>query len=847
MSSPTDAVVDRAGLLAQMTIAEKADLITGQGVWTTRPVDRLGVPSLVVTDGPNGARGGGLLGTGTPTACIPAGSVLGATWDVELLQEVGKLLGEESLAKSANVLLAPTINLHRHSLGGRNFECYSEDPLLSGELAAAYIQGVQSCGVATTPKHLVGNDSEFERNFIDVQIDERTLREVYLLPFEFALRKGGAWGLMSAYNRLNGSFCSENEWLLKTVLRENWGFDGFVVSDWFAVRSTAESIVAGTSLEMPGPGKWFGPARVAAAIEAGEMDEAHLDEMAADMLLALERTGAFEGRGGGPEKELDRVADRELVKRAAIEGAVLLRNDGVLPLQLDDHQTIAVIGPNARSAKIMGGGSANVRAYHRTSPLDAMQRRFPNPLTWAQGSDINRSVEALGAPQLAGMHAEYFDGREFAGEVKATADLPGATMVAFGAPMTGVQSSGWSMRATGTLVPEASGSHTFSMVQAGRGRVLLDGEVIIDAMDGDFGRGDDFFGMGSAEIELPMDLEAGREYTVTLEYIDQDVVLLAGMRLGLVSQVERDLMGEAVALAAEADVAIVVVGTNDDWETEGRDRDLFVLPGDQPDLIRNVAAVNPRTIVVVNAGGPHGLDWLDVPAAVLNMGFAGQEMGDALVDILTGTEPGGRLPFTVPADYAHSPALPNYPGENSVVRYGEGLLIGHRWFDTRRIAPAAAFGEGMSYASFDWSEPRLSGSGHQWVVEVDVTNTSDRDGIEVVQAYVEPPEVTALTRPARELKGFAKLHLGAGETATATIELGPRAFAYYDPSDQVWDDLQSDSPVPAGEGASHRTAAGWYIDGGDHHVVLARSIRDHVSRVAVAVAASGAPLADTSL
>lgn len=845
MESAKAEAVDRATLAAEMTVAEKADLITGQGVWSTRPVDRLNVPSMIVTDGPNGARGGGLLGTGTRTACLPAGSVLGATWDVDLMEEIGRLLGEESQAKGANVLLAPTINLHRHSLGGRNFECYSEDPFLSGVLAAGFIVGVQSCGVATTPKHFVGNDSEFERNFIDVQIDERTLREVYLLPFEHAVKTGGAWGLMSAYNRLNGTFCSENEWLLTKVLRDEWGFDGFVVSDWFALRSTAASIAAGLSLEMPGPGQWYGPEKVKAALDAGEVDEAHLDTLVADMLLALERTHAFAGVGGGPEKELDRVADQELVRRAAIEGAVLLRNDGVLPLPADDNLKVAVIGPNARRAKIMGGGSANVRPYRVTSPLEALTRRLDNDVTWAQGSNINRSVEALGSPQLSQLHAEYFDGREFAGEVKATAEMVSAGMVAFGAPQPGVSSAAWSMRATGTLVPEVAGQHTFSLVQSGRCRVLLDDAVIIDATEGDFGKGDDFFGGGSREIDASVDLESEREYGLTIEYTNADVGLLAGLRLGLVNTIERDLMGEAVALAAESDIAIVVVGTNDDWETEGRDRDLFELPGDQPDLIRNVSAVNPRTIVVVNAGGPHGLDWLDLPAAVLNMGFAGQEMGDALVDILTGAaDPGGRMPFTVPADYAHSPALPNYPGENSVVRYGEGLLIGHRWFDVRRIAPAVAFGEGLSYAEFSWAEPRLVRAGDTWTVEVDVTNTSSRAGCEVVQAYIEPPEQTALTRPVRELKGFAKLHIAAGETRTASMVFGPRAFAYYDPADPVWESLQSGSPVPAGEGASHRTEPGWYIDAGDHQIVLARSVADHVHRLTATLEANSDPITD---
>ncbi|MFV2039789.1 MAG: glycoside hydrolase family 3 C-terminal domain-containing protein, partial [Acidimicrobiales bacterium] len=331
-------------------------------------------------------------------------------------------------------------------------------------------------------------------------------------------------------------------------------------------------------------------------------------------------------------------------------------------------------------------------------------------------------------------------------------------------------------------------------VQNGRARVLVDGAVALDATEGDLERGDEFFGMGSVEICADVQLEAGRAVEVTIEFSSLDAALLAGVRIGLTDLRERDLLGEAEALAAESDVAIVVVGTNDDWETEGRDRDHFDLPGDQVELIRRVSAVNPRTVVVVNAGGPHALDWLMDPAATLSIGFAGQELGDALVDVLVGdVDPGGRMPSTIPARYEHSPSYLNYPGENSVVRYGEGLYVGHRWFDARHIAPAVAFGHGLSYAHFTWGPPVVAAVASTTmdepvVVEVDVTNTSDRVGSEVVQVYVEPPP-SVLHRPVRELKGFAKLHLGPGETGTAVVPLDRRAFAYFDPADPAYESL----------------------------------------------------------
>ena len=823
--------------LAALSTGEKADLVAGDGMWTTKSFESAGIPAIGVTDGPNGARGSGLLGTGTSTACIPAGAVLGATWDPELVERLGGLLGDEARAKGCRVLLAPTINLHRNPLGGRNFECYSEDPILSGRMAAAFVRGVQSRRVATTPKHFVANDSEFERNTIDSQVDERTLRELYLVPFEHAVIEGGSWGVMAAYNRLNGTFCPENEWLLTQILRDEWGFDGFVVSDWFAARSTAPSARAGLSLEMPGPGQWYGSELIGEALATGEMDEGHLDRIAADVLRLLERTGAVDGPDGcepGQEQELDRPEDRALIRRAAAAGTVLVANDGVLPLDPATPGSVAVIGPNARKAQIMGGGSATVRSYRNVSLLEALGEEYSHlDVRFAQGCDIERSLVALGEPMLKGqLRLEYFNGHDWSGPVVHTAEAASAVLLFFGAPGPGVDPEAFSIRASGVLVAEDTGEHTLGLVQLGRCRVLLDEEVVLDATEGEYDRGDDFFGMGSVVISEPVQLTAGREVPIVIEYTSRDSFMLCGARVGLKSRVERDLISEAVEAAAAADVAVVVVGTNADWETEGRDRDSFDLPGDQPELVRRVAAANPATVVVVNTGGACNLDWADDVAGVLVAGFGGQEMGYAVADVLFGqADPGGRMTMTVPARYEHSPAYLNYPGENGVVRYGEGLYIGHRWFDARSIEPAVPFGHGLSYASFEWSEPRVSGGGGTEVadpviVEVDVANTGDRPGSDVVQVYVEPPS-SMLHRPVRELKGFAKVHLAPGERTTARIVLNRRAFAYYDPSDQSPAGLEIGNPVPAGE-SDKRTEAGWYVDSGTYTIWTARSSADLV-------------------
>ncbi|MEM7140696.1 MAG: glycoside hydrolase family 3 N-terminal domain-containing protein [Actinomycetota bacterium] len=817
-------------LLADMDLDEKVAAVTGHDMWHTRPNERLGIPKMKVTDGPNGARGDGLMGTGAQTACIPSGAALGATWDPELIERLGVLLGEEARAKKAHVLLAPTINLHRSPKGGRNFECYSEDPILTGRLAAAVVRGVQSQGVATTAKHFVANDSEFERNSIDTIVDERTLREMYLVPFEHVVKDADAWGVMSAYNRLNGTFCSEHEWLLTTVLRDDWGFDGFVVTDWFAARSTAATVNAGLSLEMPGEGRFYGPA-LKESVQSGTVSEAALDQIVLDVLRVMERTGALDGDGDFTEGTLDRPDDRELIRAAAIGGSVLLRNDGVLPLDAAALSSIAVIGPNAFNAKVMGGGSAKVAAYRATSPLEALTERLPGArIAWEKGSDIDRTTPALTRPLVDGfVTTEYFNGHEHEGDAVVANERAAMDVMAFGPPAPGVSGDAYSVRASCTVVPTVSGPHEFRLVQSGRARVLVDGDVVLDATEGEFERGTAFFGFGSVEIPAAIDLGAGTPIEVVVEYSNRDAILLTGFTVGLVPLVEEDLLGRAEALAASSDVAVVVVGTNDDWETEGRDRDLWELPGDQPELIRRVCAANPRTIVVLNVGAPHDMSWLDEPAAVLSVGFGGQELGDAVVDMLLGdAEPSGRAPTTIGARYEHFGAYPNYPGDNSIVRYGEGVFSGHRFHDALAIEPAVAFGSGLGYTTFEISAPNAPGGatpGDSVPVTVEVTNTGDRRGSEVVQVYVEPvdPEIH---RPVRELKAFRKVTLDAGESTTVTVELEPRAFAYYDVSDPVWEQLSNAGPVPADGDGLHRQEAGWWVDPGEYRIVVGRSSRE---------------------
>jgi beta-glucosidase len=771
-------------LVAQLTLAEKASLTAGYDLWHTPGVERLGIPPLKVSDGPNGARGARWGAGGS--MCFPCGTALGATWDVDLVHEVGQCLGDEVRDKGAQVHLAPTVNLHRHPLAGRNFECYSEDPYLSARMAVAYITGVQSRGVASCVKHFVANDQEFERMTISAEVDERVLRELYLVPFEAAVNEAHAWAVMSAYNRLYGIYCGEQPWLLTTVLKEGWGFDGIVMSDWFGTHSTAPAARAGLDLEMPGPAQWLGE-KLVPAIEAGEVDEAVLDEQVRRLLRLRERAGGMPP-DGDDERCVDEPARRAVARRAAESSFVLLRNDGLLPLDLDRVQTLAVIGPNADIAMLQGGGSASVTPHAPVAPLDGLRARAGGKVEFERGTPIGERTPVLDIRRLAApMQIEYFEGRERAGDVLFTEDARRAYFVWLGRFSTEVPDD-FSARATATFVPHESGTYTFSLVQAGRARLLVDGEVVVDNWN-PTARSEAFFGFGSAEALGTVECAAGKQRELTIEFVPAGPAM-GGLMVGCRPPEPPDLEARAVALAERADAVVLVVGTDADWESEGHDRTTLELPYSQAELIERVVAANPRTAVVVNAASPISMEWADDAAAVMQVWFGGEELGNALADVLLGdVTPSGKLPTTIPKRLNDTPAFHYYPGHDGKVEYGEGLLMGYRWYDTRAIEPRYPFGHGLSYTTFELGAPAVSTTtfrdGDTVEVQVAVTNRGGRRGAEVVQCYVHDAEA-AVERPEQELKAFAKVALEPGESATVTLQLDRRAFAFWDPVVDDW-------------------------------------------------------------
>jgi beta-glucosidase len=789
-----DAETKIAELLGQMTLEEKVTLLAGADMWRTEGVPRLGVPAFKMTDGPNGARGGSFAG-GATAVCFPCGTALASTWNPELIGKVGAALAAEARSKAAHVLLGPTVNLHRTPLGGRNFECYSEDPHLTSEIAVAYIEGLQSGGVGACIKHFAANDSEFERHTISSEVDERSLRELYLRPFEAATKRARSWAVMSAYNKLNGSYCSENDWLLNDVLRDEWGFDGVVISDWGGTADTLGIGNHGLDLEMPGPPRHMGD-KLLQAVKAGEVPESQIDDKVSRLLRTTIRTGAFEQPVEPDEQAIDLPEHRALARRVAAESVVLMKNEAqLLPLDARQLKSVAILGPNSLDAQIQGGGSAQVQAHYFVDPVEAIHNRLGSSAelrvergcTSYKGTppiDV-RCLTPSGDGERAGLTIEYFDGLDLSGDPVLVRHASRIYYTWIGAFADEVDSNHFSARLSGRFSAPDTGPFTFSIASAGLSRLKIDGDVVIDNWS-EQRPGSSFFSQGSADETGVVQMQAGQSYDLELEYSREGAKFVGGLRLDCQPPVPEDMFERAVEAARDCDAAIVFVGLNDAWESEGHDRADMELPGRSVELIEAVCAANPRTAVVINAGAPITLDWLDSAPAVLDMWYPGQECGNAIADVLFGdVNPAGRLSTTWPIHLEDTPAFAHYPGSDGQVHYEEGVLMGYRHYDTRKIEPRLAFGHGLSYTRFEYSNLQVEADGDGARAVFDLANVGERDGQEVVQVYLHDYEST-LERPEQELVAFQKVEIAAGASQRVELSLDRRAFSFYDPEAHGW-------------------------------------------------------------
>lgn len=791
-------------LLEKLDLAQKVRLLTGASTWRTHAEPAVGLRALTLSDGPAGVRGETWDERET-SLVLPSPTALAASWDEHLLTDLGALLASEARRKGVDVLLAPTLNLHRSPLGGRHFECFSEDPLLTGRTGAALIKGIQSGGVAATAKHFVANDAETDRLTVDVRMDEQTLHELYLAPFEAAVA-AGVQAVMSAYNKVDGVTMSASP-LLEQPLKEGWGFDGPVVSDWGGVRTLLDTARSAQDLAMPGPdGPWA--AGLLAALEQGLVSPEAVDDKVRRLLRLAGQVGAL----GAPRPVRRPViapgAQRALLRRAVAAGSVLLRNAGeLLPLDRAGLRSVAVIGPHATAVRIQGGGSAEVFPEAVVTPLAGIEAALdgaakvthhrglppsgrPLPLTPDRSRDPRTGTPGVLVRLLDA------DGGELHAEHRLSGRIVEPSVVVDGAAAVEVRA---------LVRPDVGGVWTWAVGGWGAislsvgGEVVLSGTFPVDSDD-----------PTRVHVAPPLhraqaELVAGAEVEVVARRSlapgsGVATVLAAAPPAGDAASA----LAEAVAAARAADVAVVVVGTTEESESEGHDRESLELPDGQDALVRAVARANPRTVVAVNAGGPVALPWhARVPALLLTW-FPGQEAGGGLADVLFGrAEPGGRLPTTWGAAQDDVPVLGTAPAPDGRLHYEEGLHIGYAAWLRSGAVPAYWFGHGLGYTSWEYEDltaPATVRAGDAFDVRVRVRNSGRRRGREVVQLYLAR-NGSAVERPARRLIGYAAVRAEPGESAVAVIRVPGRALAHWSAVRHRWETETGDFALLGGRSA----------------------------------------------
>ncbi|WP_432493290.1 beta-glucosidase family protein [Kineococcus auxinigenes] len=775
--------------VGDLDVETRAAATAGVNGWTAHGLPEAGVPELTFLDGPLGLVSRTMDERDTATL-LPSGTSLAASWDPDLVHRVGGLLGAEARREGVDVVLGPNLNLPRTPFSGRSFEMFSEDPHLTGVLGAAWIRGLQEQGVGACAKHLVANDTETRRQAMDVSVDEADLREVYLAPFEAAV-EAGAWSVLTAYNRVRGEHCCENAALLR-VLKEEWGFDGVTVSDWFATRDTVASARAGLDLEMPGGPRFFGPA-LAEAVRAGDVEDSRLTDAAQRIVRLAERVGRREGSTAPPTSALGAAEQVDLLRTAAAAGTVLLHDDGgVLPLRTAPGRTLAVLGPNAVVPCLQGGTFAKVTPRTRpTTPAEALVAAFPGAEVLVAPGCAPSGLQPFGEVVLEG----FAPGTS---EPGATQVRPTSTFVWFGEiPGIGGPGVGGRVRLSTDFTAEVGGTHELLLGGTGDATLLVDGEQrstwpAPDPADvmGVVARAD--------TVATEVHLEAGQRVRVVGEF---DLVpgRVQSVTLGYRAPAPAELLDQAVALAARADDVVLVLGDDRNASRESADRTTTELPAEQLQLLRAVAAANPRTVVVLDAGHQVDTSWAGDVAAVLVPWYAGEQFGPALAEVLSGVrEPGGRLPLT----FARSDA--DYPGygveldDDLVLDYRRIEPAGPAHFQAGGPVPAYPFGHGLGYTTWRVRTAQAEPDGDDVLVHVEVENTGERAGGDVVQVYGRAPGETR-----SRLVGFARVEAPAGSKVGATIRLTRAAF-------RRWD-------TPAGR---------WTVPGGAHLLTVARSAAD---------------------
>ncbi|KAG5659080.1 hypothetical protein KAF25_000282 [Fusarium avenaceum] len=792
--------IDVESTLASLTLAEKISLLSGSDFWHSAAIPSHDIAAIKCTDGPNGARGGRFFNP-VPALCIPCGTGLGATWNPELLYAAGQLLSRECEAKGAHVWLGPTVNLVRGPLNGRGFESFSEEPYLSGVMATAIINGVQSRGTAAALKHFVANDQETAKMSVDICMSERALREVYLKPFQMAVRDAKPKVVMSSYNKVNGVHVSESKKLLQDILRREWQYNGLVMSDWYGTYGCTNALNAGVDIEMPGPSRHRADKAIVAVV-SGKVSRNTIDERARKVLELVNNTAA--ARVSTKETTRDSPDDRALNRRLATESVVLLKNScKLLPLQAQECEDVAIIGPNAKLPAACGGGSANLRPYYTSSVFQGIRDQLPSNATvhfepgvfghvllpYFTGDHVN---DENGNP---GVSISFFNEPESVQTRKPfdQQNIPDTTYQLMDYDHLD-QNETFFMSMKANFKPEIEGLYEFGLASYGISKLYVDDHLVIDNETVQSHAGM-FFGHGSTEVRGVYKMKADQTYRLRVEAGSASTSRTSGgsfipipggaCRLGGCLKLEpAEGIRNAVTAAKKCKHTFIVVGLNADLEKEGKDRESMSLPPHVDDLVSAVLEAQPNAIVVTQAGNPIEMPWRHQAKTILHSWYGGNEAGNAIADVVFGkVNPSGKLPMTFPSRLQDGPSFLSFGSDNGRIYYAEDVFVGHRWFEARGIEVAFPFGHGLSYTTFSTSGIKMTGSD----VLVNIKNTGHMAGAEVIMLYIsfdasKSGKKSRFLRPVRTLAGFQKVFLEPGQEASVVMTLDRYSTA-------VWDEI----------------------------------------------------------
>jgi beta-glucosidase len=780
-------------ILSQMTLEEKMEIIGGINDFYTRPIPRLGIPSLRMSDGPMGVHDYGL------TTAYPAGIALAASWDVDLAERFGSAMGKDARARGVHFILAPGMNIYRAPMNGRNFEYFGEDPFLASRMAVSVIEGIQGQRVIATAKHFAGNNSEFARMTLNSDIDERTLREIYLPAFEASVKEAHVGAVMDAYNLVNGTYMTQNVHLNNEILKQEWGFDGILMSDWGATHDGVAAANGGLDLEMPSP-TFMNRNTLLPALKEDKISAATIDDKVRRVLRKAIEFGFLDHPQTDTGIPTYSQEGRQVALEMARSSMVLLKNSGkLLPLDENKVKTIAVIGPDAYPAVIGGGGSAETKPFNAVSCLEGVSNRLGTKAKVLYAVDVPPLDEVFDSSEFvtvpggeSGLKGEYFSNEELKGApalVRTDKHIHfdwGEGSFAAGEPV-----DHFAIRWTGYFVPKESGDYKFYTSADDGVRLYVGDEIAID----------DWQPHSQTLDTAARHLEAGQSYKVRFEYFESVGSAIVGFG---VTRAEAFIGRETKPLAAKADAVIICAGFDPKTEGEGFDRS-FQLSGGQDELIRQISAVNKNVIVVLTAGGNVDMTrWIESVPAVLHNWYPGQEGGTALAQVLFGDySPSGKLPASFERRWEENPAFPSYYPEKggTRVQYSEGVFVGYRHFDRSKTKPLFAFGYGLSYTTFAYSKlsvtPPAGNLDEPLTVSFDVRNTGDRAAAEIAELYVGDSHAS-VPRPVKELKGFVKVSLKPGETRRVTLTLKSRAFSFYDTAKKDWSAEPGDFTILVG-------------------------------------------------